>query len=707
MSKIHKPVTDAANLATVKKVEIDKDLVELAGLVAYQKPVRHKVVEVNGHTYEVIDTLYGDPTGLDALTVENVKSKEISVIYVGTDAGAVNGNQDLLTDAQLLSDLTLPQLEAAGSYLTKVDKESKNKGGVKYVAGNSLGGPLASYAVRNRPDINAVTLNPALLPKGAVDPNKNYDNITNYFTNYDVLTGTLIALNLDSRIPGRRYDISTGIPQIGEKFSILKNNHTGYTDGGKYEIGQTGSPGHGYIHDEADAHIVTSIWTGEPLYGGHSDRIEINRDNLNLLAEALAGDVITRLRYAQDYLTNSQDIAQHEGDRYSERLSRLQMIFEDSFENLIGNPLFIGITTTGHRLTSEIDHLISLVNMAENASKSLNGVLNSPPVELVEHLFNQNISVESIFGQARNQLLEFKQEITSLTGFLQNILHKEIPELFSGGKETLEDLLVNDMLAHYKIIDFNSVKMNSHIAEFKKQVEELAINFGERDSSLSASISGGASVQHEVVMPKKSDYVLEMSDHMLIGMKVKEIYLDGSFEGFKGVSHRFLLPLLGGLTGIAFAIENTLEVISAQIKGAMNIALSGTVPGKLISIFSDFDDKIRSYVSSALEPIDELAATIEGLRDGLTRLTIGFPALLDSFRPYIDSAIFDLTSYSNIHIYNISAMAIHEEMEMLFDDIVYQLSHHKGKSIQALCEISQRVKDNMIQLRQQVDRVTM
>ncbi|WP_282138230.1 SA1320 family protein [Rossellomorea aquimaris] len=685
----------------------DKNLVQLAGQEAYKKPKKDTELYVNDVEFIVLDTNYGDPTGLDALTVVNPDTDVVSVIYVGTDAAAENGKQDLLTDAQLLSDLTLPQLEAAQDYFNKMNKKYESIGGVKSVTGNSLGGPLANSVAINHPEVTSVTLNPALLPKGMADPNKSYDNITNYFTNYDVLTGTLIALNLDSRIPGKRYDISTGIPVIGEKFSILTNNHTGYIDGGKYVIGRDGEPGYGKIHDEADAHIMTSIWTGEPLYGGHSDRIEINRDNLNLLAEALAGDVTTRLGYARDYLTNSQEIAQHEGDRYSERLSRLQMIFEDSFENLIGNPLFIGITSTGHRLTSEIDHLISLVNMAENASKSLNGVLNSPPVELVEHLFNRSISVESIFGQARNQLLEFKQEIISLTGFLQNILHKEIPELFSGGKETLEDLLVNEMLAHYEIIKANTVKMNSHIAEFQSQVGDLAKNFGERDSSLSASISGGASVQHEVVMPKKNDYVLETSDHMLIGMKVKEIYLDGSFEVFKGVSHRFLFPLLGGLTGLAFAIENTLEVISAQIKGAMNVALSGTLPGKLISIFSDFDDKIRSYVSSTLEPIDELAATIEGLRDGLTRLTIGFPALLDSFRPYIDSAIFDKTSYSNIHIYNVSAMAIHEEMEMLFDDIVHQLSQHKGNSIQALCEISQRVKDNMIQLRQQVDRVTL
>lgn len=701
------PSVNNVNPVNVNRETTDRDLVELAGLHAYSEINRFDIIKVNGKAFKVLDVNFLDDTGLDAFTVRNESTKEITIVYEGTDAAAENGKQDLLTDVQLLSDLTLPQLEASAEYLNRIQKEYKNEGGVSSVTGNSLGGPLANYAVRNRPDIKSVTLNPALFPKGVIDPDKNYDNITNYFTNYDVLTGTLIALNLDSRIPGRRYDISTGIPQIGENFSTLTNNHTGYNDKGAYEIGQPGDPGYGKIYDEADAHIMTSIWTGEPLYGGHSDRIEINRDNLNLLAEALAGDVTTRLGYAQDYLTNSQEIAQHEGDRYSERLSRLQMIFEDSFENLIGNPLFIGITTTGHRLTSEIDHLISLLNMAENASKSLNGVLNSPPVELVEHLFNRSISVESIFGQARNQLLEFKQEITSLTGFLQNILHKEIPELFSGGKETLEDLLVNEMLSHYEIIKANGVKMNSHIAEFQSQVGDLAKNFGDRDSSLSASISGGASVQHEVVMPKKNEYVLETSNHMLIGMKVKEIYLDGSFEAFKGVSHRFLFPLLGGLTGLAFAIENTLEVISAQIKGAMNVALSGTVPGKLISMFSDFDDKIRSYVSSALEPIDELAATIEGLRDGLTRLTIGFPALLDSFRPYIDSAIFDKTNYSNIHIYNVSAMAIHEEMEMLFDDIVHQLSQHKGNSIQALCEISQRVKDNMIQLRQQVDRVTL
>lgn len=80
MNKIEKPVIEAKDIANVNQVEMDRDLVELAGLVAYQKLSRHKVVEVNGHDYEVKDTLYQDPTGLDALTVENLNTKEISVI---------------------------------------------------------------------------------------------------------------------------------------------------------------------------------------------------------------------------------------------------------------------------------------------------------------------------------------------------------------------------------------------------------------------------------------------------------------------------------------------------------------------------------------------------------------------------------------------------------------------------------------------------
>lgn len=49
-------------------------------------------------------------------------------------------------------------------------------------------------------------------------------------------------------------------------------------EGAQYiEIGKKGELGYGKIDIAADEHIVMSIWTGEPLYGGRSGQIKINK----------------------------------------------------------------------------------------------------------------------------------------------------------------------------------------------------------------------------------------------------------------------------------------------------------------------------------------------------------------------------------------------------------------------------------------------
>ncbi|MDA6082890.1 hypothetical protein OSJ97_25460, partial [Escherichia coli] len=81
--------------------------------------------------------------------------------------------------------------------------------------------------------------------------------------------------------------------------------------------------------------------------------------------------------------------------------------------------------------------------------------------------------------------------------------------------------------------------------------------------------------------------------------------------------HALLLPLLHKAWVITLNIENALELLSSTIKGATKFALDYTIPGKLFGLFSDFDDKIRNSVNNALEPLDEFAGTIEGIRKGL------------------------------------------------------------------------------------------
>src|SRR5690625_3299651 len=63
----------------------DKDLVQLAGYHAYMKYEEPKLIKVNEKKFKVIDTRYDTATGLDALTVQNIKTSELIVVFVGSD----------------------------------------------------------------------------------------------------------------------------------------------------------------------------------------------------------------------------------------------------------------------------------------------------------------------------------------------------------------------------------------------------------------------------------------------------------------------------------------------------------------------------------------------------------------------------------------------------------------------------------------------
>jgi hypothetical protein len=68
-----------------------------------------------------------------------MENKEVSVVYVGTNPSQ---KQDLLTDLQLMSDLTPAQLADARAYFNEMNKKYQSAGGIKSMSGNSLGGAL-------------------------------------------------------------------------------------------------------------------------------------------------------------------------------------------------------------------------------------------------------------------------------------------------------------------------------------------------------------------------------------------------------------------------------------------------------------------------------------------------------------------------------------------------------------------------------------
>ena len=220
----------------------------------------------------------------------------------------------------------------------------------------------------------------------------------------------------------------------------------------------------------------------------------------------------------------------------------------------------------------------------------------------------------------------------------------KIPELFRGGKDAWYDAVVGELNAHYGIVNSNRDKLLSHISEFKKQIQDVAANFQMRDQSLGQSIKSKSTHSDSISVQGTNHYKLEDSPYMELRMKIKEFQIDTAYTAFTLSTQALLFPLLEKGQLLTFAIESTLEILSASIKGATHFSLSHTFPGKLLSLFSDYDDKIRNIVANTLQPLDELAATIEGVRKGLDRLIIEYPTLLNNFRPYVESAIFNNSS---------------------------------------------------------------
>lgn len=681
----------------------DKDLVELAGYHAYQKYDVKDKLQVNDKEFYVINTLYNSSSGLDAITVQNFETNEISVVFVGSQ----QLDKDWLeTNTKLIGTVPPQQILDAKIYFQQMNNKF---GEISSVSGNSLAGALTNAVAIENPQVKAVTLNPAILPLGMVDPTKEYANITNYYSKYDFLTGTEESLGLGGRIPGNKYGINNGVPL----FSMLGSNHTGYVEADengefKIEVGVKGQPGHGYIYIGADDHIVTSLWTGSPLYGGQTEKIVLNKENMLLLSNGIRDQVKGRITNVQNYLNNSVDIVLDESMQFATRVTVLQQTFQMMFDETAGDPLFNGISNTGTLIKGCIDHLIALLDAAEAKCRILNSILNSKPAEIIEFIASINIDVESLFAPAREYLNQLKDDVDNLVNGAQNIIQTYIPELFKGGKDMFVDAVVGELNAHYSIVHKNKEAVYNQLSNYETQVKDIATSMFNKDQNLGSSIQSGTSLADGVDAIQKTEIMnIENSPYLTISMKIKELQVNLAHQQFTSLVTTILYPIVDSIYRVALLIESAVIAITISVKAALNVGLYGNPVGLFISLFTDYEQKIKAAVNNALVPLEEIKTIAETVRLGAGSMSANMPEMLQNFKPYIDTAIFEPGKFDDVRLYNISTLAILDEMELLFNDIIFQLSNEKANAIEATLEVSKNVLSNLQILKEQVNRGTL
>ncbi|EAD9123448.1 hypothetical protein AOC40_04480 [Listeria monocytogenes] len=656
---------------TTKLKTSDTDLIELSGKWVYQHPKEGTELKVNGKIYIVKEGEYNKASGLDYMVVENVASGEISMVFEGTQ-----GTQDFLTDGTLPGSIPNTQLrEADAAY-----KKESQKYNIKNVAGNSLGGGLSNYVASKNEGIRSVTYNPAILPNGVYD--KDNPRITNYLSEYDPLTLGERGAGYGDRLPGESHILQNNVPWL----QTILSNHTGYDDAVVTVNGKN-------IPIDADAYLPVGIWSGQVLTGGgNGQKIDMNPDNIRILANSLRTRMMEQIKRGQFYLDTAVDLVNNEGNHLDNRTTSLQ----ETFDNLLAEGEFGGIIT-------------SLANYAEFRDE----MEKAKPVSYAAIDFMQRVRTLPILGEVLDVVsgsffhaLDLLVDIPALVNDLalrtedmmdqvSKIKMQAIPELFKGiNDQYLSDAMVTELKEHYKILDENKDLVVKQILTFSSQVTYVSNELEKADKLLSAT----QKVQSVGAPPATQAYVLKESKALKDGMGKKQRLLDRNFRDFSAKTTNLLMPILSSIR----SITNQLKQVTKSAIRYLEDLQTGLSMVKIP--FTDRDYQLKEELREYIRKLQEILLTVRGVGSAVKDMESNLEHVLAIYRPYIDTALFEGTKFQDVILLNKAATNIFHSAELIFGDIKHQLSGNTSAAISALDKVAVQTSNNMKSLLEQAKR---
>lgn len=645
------------------------DLIELSGKWVYQSPPRGVSLEVNEQTYEVKEGAYNTPNGLDYMIVENVATGEISMVFQGTQ-----GFQDMVTDGTLPGAVPDAQLKDAEAAF----KTMNEKYNITNVSGNSLGGGLANYVASNH-DVNSVTYNPAILPEGSYDTNN--PRITNYMSEYDPLTLGERSAGYMSRLPGNNVILHNNMPWM----ETMISNHVGYDD----DVVINGQK----IQVEADAYLPVGVWSGEILSGSKGQKIDINPENMRILATTLSTRMNGQVKTAQTYLDGAVDIVNQEGAKLDDRQTTLRQ----SFDDLLQQNSFGGVLVFVWQYEALRNQLEEINPVTMTALDVVQKIRTTPVIsEILDFVSTSAFSgvlgwlfeIPLLVGDTLLKLDEIVDRVS-------NLKNNAIPKLFNGiTNDFFNDAMIAELKAHYNVIDSNKDIVTNQIVTFSAQVKYVSDEIEKADKLLTAT----ERVEKAGPPPVTSKFSLEESSALKDGMGKKQLLLDENFKEFASATSMSLKPALASLRSTMNQLYGILKDALITLRNIRSALGFVKIP------FTDFDNNIKADLDDIIAAMNQWKVMLKGVKTAVKDLEGNLDNVLNAYRPYIDTALFEGTKFHDVILLNKASYNAFESAEMVFQDIQYQLDGNKAQAVTALDGLANRVVANLEVLLDQIKR---
>ncbi len=652
--------------------EDHQTLMDLASKFAYRDPAeiyRDHGVKINGVSYELLNDIHDDSTGLDAFTFRNKVTREVTIVYVGSVQ-----NKDWTENMKLIPSLTPPQYTRAQKYFhDTVD----SYGPVSTVCGNSLGGGLAAYVAVGHPEVEAVTVNPAPVP--AAYANANAPNVHNYILENDILHLLVVSGGLESRIIGN----VTMIDSAPLTIPSLVENHIG-SDRNPQVVDPSGE---GFeVGYNASMAVPFSLFHHNQVVrpGEFGERLQVTAEGLLSIADGLdrqRADLYSAT--SQGFYQLTATLTEELGTR-SLRSQLFKRVLASTLEGFLGQWL----------LRAGEYH-----DQVRQAVQDFDRILPPGPVQWVWD------ECQGAITSALNTALGALAELANLS------IDTLAEAAWISQKATFfkdADAIVAELLANQEPLTAGLDLTCDRWAAVATHTRAVQTALAHTDAAIAAGVANGTCPPAVLDVtqppwPTGAVRVLESSSSKL----VKEWIIRAREQAAGGIigamiawaSTHVIVPLnalietcAGAFKAVELAMGAYLDTASLVVAGA-GASLGAMVMG--------IDDDLRDFHETIQRKKREFEAQCAQWFWGLHQFaqTLGhLPLVIQELIPRLANGVFSDAAVENV--YNIYAKCrnLTEHAEITFAEIVYQYGDHTALAINAIAERATQTQHNLAAL---------
>lgn len=430
-----------------------------------------------------------------------------------------------------------------------------------------------------------------------------------------------------------------------------------------------------------DDRIPINVWTGDSIARtGKGTPIKLNLENLSALSNLVTGETSNMLTDCVNYLNESYNISQVENSNFGERKHKLKQ----DFKKIVEVDILEGMS---RELTSFKQDVFSAI---DDVKKNLVVIILIAPAAGV--LILELNTIEEILEDLDKKL---QRGIESLHDSLDNV----IKEMFKNLDHDFEDGVTEEMMKHLNVVNNNInfvKKQNDVYGEQKTDIKNIMSHQDATvmDGNLSINYSGEHMISGQV---QSSNYLTRkmtiLKNHIDNAVNKISDYVQETYNNYFEPVLNYILEVIHS---VETAVRHIYEISSLIYKSGMKIKI------KAMGINVDEIDKMLEVLKSKLKNLDEF---LNNLKIASPILENHLDDIVRNMKPLIVNQIFEPSHYDDMFILNTQAHARLDQMAQQFEVVCNGLNENEGQAIQTMDQSASLIRSNLIQVKEQLEKL--